>query len=106
MDLAVEAGAALLLLMLPRLVLQAVGRSGHGVARLFLPPVGISGWPHGVQERDERWGWRRPSPPPIAVPPVEPDGVSDLSFIDIGDPAAKGGLVVDVGPVRRGRPVD
>ena len=77
--------AVLLLLLAPRLILELVGRAGHGVARLFLPPEGMTGWPRGVQEDDRRWGWRAGSTaatepePPEPVRPT-PDGIEVIDL--------------------------
>jgi hypothetical protein len=70
------------LLLAPRLILELVGRAGHGVARLFLPPEGMSGWPKGVQEDDRRWGWRTPpaEPEPAAPPTTHPDGIEVIDL--------------------------
>ena len=38
-----------------------LGRSSDVMASLFVPPDLRLGWPHGVQESDEPWGWRVPS---------------------------------------------
>ena len=68
-------------LLAPRLILELVGRAGHGVARLFLPPEGMSGWPKGVQEDDRRWGWRSPPPEPeTAAPPVASGGIEIIDL--------------------------
>jgi hypothetical protein len=44
-----------------RFVLSTMGRAGDVMASLFVPPDRALGWPRGVQESDEPWGWRRPS---------------------------------------------
>ncbi|HLO35607.1 MAG TPA: hypothetical protein VK194_05975, partial [Candidatus Deferrimicrobium sp.] len=41
-----------------RVVMGSVARAGEGMATLFVPPDRTLGWPHGVQEGDEPWGWR------------------------------------------------
>ena len=68
-------------LLAPRLILELVGRAGHGVARLFLPPEGMSGWPKGVQEDDRRWGWRSPPPEPETAAPSATSG--GIEIIDL-----------------------
>ena len=77
----VLAVVALGVLLAPRLILEFVGRAGHGVARLFLPPEGMSGWPKGVQEDDRPWGWRSPpvEPEPVA-PATTPDGIEVIDL--------------------------
>ena len=35
-----------------------MGRAGDAMAALFVPPDQALGWPRGVQEGDEPWGWR------------------------------------------------
>jgi len=47
---------------LGRLVVAAAGSTGDVMATLFVPPDRALGWPHGVQESDEPWGWRRAAP--------------------------------------------
>ena len=44
--------------IVPRLVLESAGRASDGIAQLFVPPDRALGWPHGVQEDDDPWGWR------------------------------------------------
>ena len=44
---------------LGRFVLS-LGRAGDVMAALFVPPDRALGWPHGVQESDEPWGWHEP----------------------------------------------
>lgn len=75
-------GAAVIvgLLLAPRLILEFVGRAGHGVARLFLPPEGMSGWPRGVQEDDRPWGWRSPPAKPEAAAPATKDGIEIIDL--------------------------
>lgn len=53
--------AGLLLVLMPRLILQSVGRVSEGMATLFVPPDRTLGWPRGVQESDEPWAWRVPA---------------------------------------------
>ena len=42
----------------PRLLVESVGRASDGIAQLFVPPDRSLGWPRGVQEGDDPWGWR------------------------------------------------
>jgi hypothetical protein len=44
--------------IVPRLVLESAGRASDGIAQLFVPPDRALGWPRGVQEGDDPWGWR------------------------------------------------
>jgi len=46
---------------LGRFVVSSLGQAGDVMASLFVPPDRALGWPHGVQESDEPWGWRRPA---------------------------------------------
>ena len=72
---------ALGVLLAPRVILELVGRAGHGVARLFLPPEGMTGWPKGVQEDDRRWGWRSPPvEPEPAAPATSQDGIEVIDL--------------------------
>lgn len=47
--------------IVPRLVLESAGRASDGIAQLFVPPDRSLGWPHGVQEGDDPWGWHSAS---------------------------------------------
>ena len=47
--------------IVPRLVLESAGRASDGIAQLFVPPDRALGWPRGVQEGDDPWGWRSPA---------------------------------------------
>jgi hypothetical protein len=82
-----------------------MSRAGDGMATLFVPPDRSLGWPRGVQEDDEPWGWRpglEDPDLPVAVGGAPGDGPSG-DPTDAGDlwPAA-GSLVV---PLARVRPV-
>ena len=50
---------------LGRFVFGSASRAGDGMAALFVPPDRTLGWPRGVQERDDPWGWH-------AAPTAEP----------------------------------
>jgi hypothetical protein len=78
----IGAGIIVGVLLAPRFILELVGRAGQGVARLFLPPEGMSGWPKGVQEDDRHWGWRSPpaEPEPGAPPTTHPDGIEVIDL--------------------------
>jgi len=43
-----------------RFMLAPLARAGDGIATLFGPQGHSLGWPRGVQESDEPWGWRAP----------------------------------------------
>jgi hypothetical protein len=57
-------------------VLPPVGAAGDMLAGLFAPYDGSLGWPHGVQEGDEPWGWR-PGRPPEPEVFDGPDALND-----------------------------
>jgi hypothetical protein len=59
-----------------RFVVTTMGRAGDVMATLFVPPDRALGWPRGVQESDEPWGWRRP-PGGGPAPPVDRGGDDD-----------------------------
>jgi hypothetical protein len=95
-------------LALGRFVLGSLDRSEHGFASLFVPPDRDLGWPHGVQESDEPWGWRAPLVPvevigeARAASSPEPLRADRLATVP-GDPPIPGSLVVPparVTPVR------
>ena len=85
-----------------QLVIGSAGRASDGLANLFVPPDRGLGWPRGVQESDEPWGWRTPSlataeaamdDPGDDAPPDEPGAWSE---------PRRGGLVV---PPTRVKPI-
>ncbi|HEY7970713.1 MAG TPA: hypothetical protein VID95_12015 [Candidatus Limnocylindrales bacterium] len=98
--------------IVPRVVLESAGRASDGIAALFVPPDRALGWPRGVQEGDDPWGWRSPADVtrvqaaamdersldrPVLVDFDGPDPawfVSDATIVDLGI----GDVVV---PVRR-----
>jgi hypothetical protein len=57
-------------LWLGRRAFGALGGSSDVMASLFVPPDRRLGWPRGVQESDEPWGWR--SPPEESVAATRP----------------------------------
>lgn len=89
---------------LSRLIFSGTLGAGDVMASLFVPPDRALGWPHGVQESDEPWGWRKPSPPVAAVPSMPDDGAGGTSGPTTGDriEPREGTYVV---PVERVRPV-
>ena len=70
---------------LGRFVLTTVGRAGEGLAVLFVPPDRALGWPRGVQESDEPWGWREQ---PASAAPSRP--FDDLDDGPPPDPPERG----------------
>jgi hypothetical protein len=92
---------------LGRFILSTMGRAGDAMAALFVPPDQALGWPHGVQESDEPWGWRGPATAPRpTLDPGHPDdgdqgGDGDDLAGDDRDPRS-GSFVV---PVDRVAPV-
>jgi len=99
--------------IVPRVVLESAGRASDGIAQLFVPPDRGLGWPRGVQEGDDPWGWQSPAEVsrvqaaaidersrdrPVVVDLDGPDPAwfaSDATIVDLGN----GGDVVV--PVRR-----
>ena len=65
-----------------RFVVTTMGRAGDVMATLFVPPDRALGWPRGVQESDEPWGWRRPAGVATERPTEPNDGGDEGS----GDP--------------------
>jgi hypothetical protein len=111
-NLLVPAIVAIALVIMPRLILQSVGRASEGIAQLFVPPDRALGWPRGVQESDEPWAWRVPAtadrvggrgPAPDVGPPVLVE-LADVPF-ELIDLPSKGAaihdaLIVSVHPVQ------
>jgi hypothetical protein len=46
------------IVVVQHVVLESAGRASDGIAQLFVPPDWRLGWPRGVQETDDPWGWR------------------------------------------------
>ena len=63
-------------LFIGRHVIGALSRSADVLASLFVPPDRALGWPIGVQESDEPWGWRDPDPDLATTSAVAPGSVS------------------------------
>jgi hypothetical protein len=88
-----------------RFVVGPMSRTSDLMASLFVPPDRSLGWPHGVQERDEPWGWRRPEAPavevlgPVASAAFEEDPPRPVLDLDPGRRAWSGPYVVAVGRV-------
>src|SRR4051794_36209728 len=70
--------------IVPRVVLESAGRASDGIAQLFVPPDRTLGWPHGVQEGDDPWGWRSPA------------DLAGLTASATADRAADGPVLVDL----------
>jgi hypothetical protein len=91
-----------------RFVLRPMGGAGDVMAGLFVPPDRSLGWPHGVQESDEPWGWRpgrRPELEVLGDPNDLAGGSGDGERSEGAIPVRSGALVVPVGrvtPVRLG----
>jgi hypothetical protein len=84
---------------LGRLVLGTIGHTGEVLASLFVPPDRALGWPRGVQESDEPWGWRGGAPPSDGSRPDDVAGPSDGGDLVFDRPT--GPYVVPVRRVRR-----
>ena len=82
--------------------LTSAGRAGDGIAALFVPPNRTLGWPDGVQESDEPWGWRSGPRPTMAPPTSAGDDDGGGGFGDEPTPIGpgRGALIVPVAPVR------
>ena len=92
------------LLLAPRLLLHGVSHMSDGIAQLFVPPDRTLGWPHGVQEGDDPWGWREPAPTSFAADGVAPElEVGEADVVDVSGVVAidAGALVVPIAAVRR-----
>jgi hypothetical protein len=93
-----------------RVVLPTFERVGDGMATLFVPPDRALGWPHGVQEGDEPWGWLPGAPSGLDHGPWDGGGGNDDPTAGPSDPSdwvhpAHGRFVVPVEPVRQVRTV-
>jgi hypothetical protein len=89
--------------VLGRVVVASAGRTGDVMATLFVPPDRALGWPHGVQESDEPWGWRGAASPAGDRRPGDESDEHDPPSPGSGrsdwvDPPS-GRFVVPVGPV-------
>jgi len=95
-----------LAILTPRVLFQTVGRASDGIAQLFVPPDRSLGWPHGVQESDEPWGWHEA--PPTGDGPAPDDGFPLGEIVELPSATAptRGGLFVAVHPVERDRAGD
>ena len=104
-NLLIPAVLALVLIFVPRLVLQSVGRASEGIAQLFVPPDRALGWPRGVQESDEPWAWREPA---VGLPGEPATGESaGPDIVELVDTpferaAVRDALIVKVRAVRAG----
>ena len=105
-NLLVAAIVVVAFIVAPCVLLQSVGRTGDGMAQLFVPPDRTLGWPRGVQESDEPWAWRKPvaaPTPEIADLTVAPQlGAStDLAALEDVEPTSLVVAVHRVDPRRR-----
>jgi hypothetical protein len=94
------------LFIAPRLLLRGVSLS-DGIAQLFVPPDRTLGWPRGVQESDDPWGWHDPviasltgDADSVVAFELLNDAVADVVEVSGVEPTHPGGLVVPIGPVR------
>jgi hypothetical protein len=94
-------------LLAPRVLLTGVGHVSDGIAQLFVPPDRTLGWPRGVQESDDPWGWHDPviasltgDADSVVAFELLNDAVADVVDISGVEPTHPGGLVVPIGPVR------
>jgi hypothetical protein len=53
-------------------LLAQLGLASDFLASLFVPPDRTLGWPHGVQEQDTPWSWRKPAAPTDPSDPTTP----------------------------------
>jgi hypothetical protein len=93
-----------LFFVLPRVAVSA-GHAGDVVAQLFVPPNRGLGWPHGVQEGDEPWGWHGETPHGGSDRSADPEALGVVDLFEVVDlPWTGDGLIVDVRPVPTTRP--
>ena len=106
-NLLVAIAFLVLLIVGPRLAYVSVGRTGDVLAQLFVPPDRALGWPHGVQESDEPWGWQ-PAISPLGpdAPGRDDEGDAGVTVFEIVELATvrPDELIIDVGPVPPQRP--
>ena len=92
---------------IPRLAVSA-GGVGDVVAQLFVPPNRGLGWPRGVQESDEPWGWHvGPSGggPGERGPDLDEPVLFELiDVVDLDGWETRDELLIDVHPVPTTRP--
>ncbi|HET9615474.1 MAG TPA: hypothetical protein VFP22_11740 [Candidatus Limnocylindrales bacterium] len=87
------------IVVFPRLV-AAAGQTSDVIAQLFVPPDRALGWPHGVQEGDDPWGWREVLAPD-PEPPADEGGSPLIVEVVDADSSLGASLTVEVGPVVR-----
>jgi hypothetical protein len=87
--------------LMGRLVLGTVGRTGDLLSSLFVPPDRALGWPRGVQESDEPWGWRGAAPGGEPDSAGSPGGGEPREIRELRLDRAAGPFVVPVRRVRR-----
>ena len=86
----------------PTVLLRAVGPASEGIAQLFVPPDRTLGWPHGIQESDEPWGWHVAPLPAGPSPDEGAEPIGEIVELTMAK-AEPAGVVVAVQPVHRGR---
>ena len=84
-----------------RFVVTTFGKAEGGIAALFVPPDQTLGWPRGVQESDEHWGWHPGIPPATEVFDAAGDepGRDDRGGPPAEAPLPTGRFVVEPAPV-------
>ncbi|HEX2756584.1 MAG TPA: hypothetical protein VHM48_14040 [Candidatus Limnocylindrales bacterium] len=99
-DLAAGSALAAIAVAIGWFILGSLGRAADSMATLFVPPDRTLGWPRGVQESDEPWGWRAAAR--SADDPTGPDGLDDEDWptgLHVGPEPPRGTFVVAVMPV-------
>jgi hypothetical protein len=84
-----------------RYILAPLARAGDGIATLFGSQTHTLGWPRGVQESDEPWGWRTLQLPVIdqAAPPDDRIDDPPPATTEVWVESRAGTFVVPVAPV-------
>jgi hypothetical protein len=101
-NLLIPAALVLILVFVPRILMQSVGRASDGIAQLFVPPDRALGWPRGVQESDEPWAWREPAAGSRDATTAEPPVPDLVELIDVSfeRAAVRDALIVKVRAVQ------
>src|SRR5215216_4472951 len=85
-----------------RFLIGSLNQAENGFASLFVPPDRTLGWPRGVQESDDPWGWRPGSPTEVFASPDLPDVETVRTVPDDWMVYRAGSFVI---PVRRVAPI-